>query len=158
MECTPTSKHRCGICDKSYSSRQNLWKHNTKFHKSNNQQVINNNQPEINNNQPRINIQDDKNQHTTVKSKLVCKYCKKIFSYIQSRWRHEIKCKTESTTLVAQQNEELRKQMEEMKQQIANLLKSCKIHPKTLQKINNQINNNNNNTNNGTCTIKTILV
>ena len=145
MECTPTSKHHCEICDKSYSSRQNLWKHNTKFHKPNNQQ-------EINNNQPKINIQDDKNQHDininqhiTVKSKLVCKYCKKIFSYIQSRWRHEIKCKTESTTLVAQQNDELKKQMDEMKQQIANLLKSRKIHPKTLQKINNQ----NNNTNNG---------
>jgi hypothetical protein len=102
-------------------------------------------------NQHDINI----NQHTTVKSKLVCKYCKKKFSYIQSRWRHEIKCKTESTTLVAQQNEELKKQMDEMKQQIANLLKSCKIHPKTLQKINNQINNNN--TNNGTINNNVIM-
>jgi hypothetical protein len=157
MECTSINDRRCNICDKSYSSRQSLWNHNTKFHKYDNQ-------PKINNNQPKINIQDDKNQHdininqhTPVKSKLVCKYCNKVFSYIQSRWRHEIKCKTESTTLVAQQNEELRKQMEEMKQQIANLLKSCKIHPKTLQKINNQINNNNNNTNNGTINNNVIM-
>ena len=32
MECTPTNKYRCDICDKTYSTRQNLWKHNNKFH------------------------------------------------------------------------------------------------------------------------------
>ncbi len=32
MDCIPSRKYICNICIKEYSSRQNLWKHNKKFH------------------------------------------------------------------------------------------------------------------------------
>lgn len=73
-----------------------------------------------------------------------CKFCKKPLSNNFSRWRHEKTC--------TNNNFEMRKETEEIKQEIIeikNLLKSLKIHPKKLQKINNQLNNNgtiNNNT------------
>jgi hypothetical protein len=92
-------------------------------------------------------------QKCQIKCKKYVKKCKKEFNSRQARWAHSKKCVIEVDEVT-----ELRKQMEEMKQQMTNLLKSCKIHPKTLQKINNQLNNNINNTNNGTYTIKTILV
>ena len=148
MECTQVNKHQCKICNKNYSSRQSLCNHNTKFHKSD----ININQPKININsepdQHKINI----NHHSNSDPKLTCKHCKKIFSYVQSRWRHESKCKTNTNLTV--QNDDLKKQLDDMKKQFDNLLKTCKIHPKTLQKINNQINNNNNGTINNNVIMK----
>jgi hypothetical protein len=87
-----------------------------------------------------------------VKNNLTCEKCKKEFNSRQARWAHSKKCIIEVDEVT-----ELKKQMEEMKQQMTNLLKSCKIHPKTLQKINNQLNNNINNTNNGTINNSVIM-
>jgi hypothetical protein len=79
-----------------------------------------------------------------VKNNLTCVKCRKEFNSRQARWAHSKKCVIEVDEVT-----ELRNQMKEMKQQMTNLLKSCKIYPKTRQKINNQLNNNINNTNNG---------
>jgi len=86
-----------------------------------------------------------------------CRNCNKEFTFKQNRWRHEKKCKEvkdnnlhEKMDLITKENEEMKKEMEKLKDM---LQKSLKIHPQTLKKINNQLNinntNNTNNTNNG---------
>jgi hypothetical protein len=70
--------HNCKICKKDYKSYKSLWTHNKTFH-SNSQPIVN-----INANQQNIN--NDK--------KLICKYCSNIFSFRQSKWRHEKTCKS----------------------------------------------------------------
>jgi hypothetical protein len=35
MESNPSKIYKCNICNKIYSARQNLWKHNQHFHKDN---------------------------------------------------------------------------------------------------------------------------
>jgi hypothetical protein len=74
-----------------------------------------------------------------------CKYCNEEFNTRQTRWRHEKICQLENKQNpdeikeIKKENEEMKKQMQELKDLIQ---KSMKIHPKTLQKINNQLNNN----------------
>jgi hypothetical protein len=73
-----------------------------------------------------------------------CKYCNEQFNTRQTRWRHEKICQVEDKNPdeikeLKKENEEMKKQMQELKDLIQ---KSMKIHPKTLQKINNQLNNN----------------
>ena len=94
-----------------------------------------------------------------------CRYCKNIYKHKQSRFTHEQKCKNDQpnnddeSELVFSEEEidvddlnnilkkknkeyniikEIKKQNDELKQMIQ---KALKIHPKTLQKINNQLNN-----------------
>lgn len=55
----------CEICNKTFSSKQALLKHNTNIHKIN--KII-------------------------IDKKLICKNCNKIYSSYKSRWRHEKKC------------------------------------------------------------------
>ena len=89
LETKPKKEYRCKPCDKSYSTSQNLWKHNNKFHngKSN---VCN---PHSN----FIVIQklDSCHPEVTIKSsnKHICKNCKKEFKYRQGKWKHEKNCK-----------------------------------------------------------------
>ena len=65
--------------------------------------------------------------------------CKKQLSSYKNKWRHEKTCNKINENV-------------ELKQMLNNILKQCKIHPKTLHKINKQLINNNtvNNINNGT--------
>ena len=145
MECTPTSKYRCELCNKSYSSRQNLWKHNTKFHKT----------ETLANTSETSKITSSLPQNTSTSLQNSCKYCNKIYSRKDNLNRHMKTCK--SKNIVSIKLKEKDEQIQELKSMVTNLLKSCKIHPKTLQKINNQINNNNNNTNNGTINNNVIM-
>jgi hypothetical protein len=64
--------------------------------------------------------------------------CHKIFNNRKTKWSHEKKCTSNNTSDI----EEMRKQLNEMKSMITELLKTRKIHPKTLQKINNNLVNN----------------
>ena len=134
-------EYRCNICNKTYSSYQSLWIHNKKFH--NPKTIITNNVPIIN---------QSFNNHLTIistdKTKQ-CKYCNKIFSHYNNKWRHEKTCKLNNKIeqLEINNNEinTLKKTINEMKEQFALLLKEKgKVHHKTLQKINNQLNNINN--------------
>jgi len=135
-------EYKCDICIKIYSSRQNLWKHNSKFHNSESH-----NSPQKPTNIPQISIISP--QKPT--NKLMCEYCKHIFSRNDSLKRHYNTCK-EKNEMIKKQNELLQQQsleIEKIKKQLLVLMnKQCKIHPKTLQKINNTLNNNCNNTNN----------
>lgn len=127
-------KHfKCYICNKYYKSKNSLGNHTRKFH------------PE---NQPNISRDKPKNQHLINQisaNEYTCKYCSKTYKHIQSRWKHEQKCKVnynDEKEILKKENMELKKEIVEMKKQLMDLMnKSCKMHPKTLQKINNQLNN-----------------
>ena len=108
--------------------------------------------------------------------KYFCKKCNKKFNNYQNRWKHEKICKSSSEnfdtllkkntllentikqqlyeidqmkTLMIEQNAQMKKQIIEIKNQLIETMnKNCKVHPKTLQKINKQLNCDN--INNGT--------
>jgi hypothetical protein len=86
--------------------------------------------------------------------KYICENCYTHFTTIQAKSRHLRKyCKVKNTNKIIL---ELKKQNEELNNKFNELLKLCKIHPKTLQKMNNQLINNNINNNNGTINNGTI--
>jgi hypothetical protein len=84
---------------------------------------------------------------------LECEFCNKLFTRKSSLNRHNENCinKISSDNKLKEENlnlknkvENFEKEMEIMKKQLLHLInKSCKIHPKTFNKINKQINNNN---------------
>ena len=167
---------RCKICNKNYKDKSGLWYHNNKYHNVinnhndkhtiiiDNHNIINNT---INDN-PNIII----NNHNDNVCNYNCNKCNKTFSCYQNRWRHQKTCKFINTNkeeeknenkiinqLVQQLNEQkeqlyeqkkmFEKQISEMKNQLIETMnKNCKVHPKTLQKINKQLNCDN--INNGT--------
>ncbi len=101
-------EHKCNICNKLYKSYQSLWNHNHKFHNNIVTHMSSDNQ------QP-ISILSAENQQpisNKLPNKLSCKYCKKVFKHIQSRWRHEIKC-----------NEEKQKENIELENKIKSIVK-----------------------------------
>jgi hypothetical protein len=119
---------RCNICNKNYASQSSLCNHNKKFHNNNNKSIIS-----------QISTNDKSN--INVIKEYDCRYCNKSYNHFQSRWKHEQSCKIKNDNKI----EQLEKTIIEMKNQIATILKDKgKIHPKTLQKINNQLNNTNN--------------
>ena len=69
-----------------------------------------------------------------------CNYCNKIFKSRQYKWEHQNKfCKIKKTDELKEENTtiiELKRENLEIKNTLSELLKLCKIHPKTLQKIN----------------------
>ena len=81
-----------------------------------------------------------------------CKKCDKSYNHYQSKWRHEKDCnfkkiviEEDKMDLVMKENIDIKKELLEYKKEMENLRnllqKSLKIHPKTLNKINNQLNN-----------------
>ena len=138
---------KCKICNKLYSSYKSIWNHNKKYHNIVYTQNIPIISSYLDNNIP--NISSSKGDNNT------CIKCKKQLSSYKNKWRHEQKCNK------IDENKTLKNKNIEIKQMLTNILKLCKIHPKTLQKINNQLINNNinNNTiNNGTINNGTINI
>ena len=152
------AKFRCDICNKSYKDKSGLWYHNNKNH------IL-----ESTNSNPKVTL-----KLSEINEKVLsCKYCSQVFKYKQGKWRHEQKCKNikndqnskdEIINFLKQtiddQKKLFEKQMIEMKNKLIETMnKNCKIHPKTLQKINKQLNgdhnivNENNTTNNITYNI-----
>jgi hypothetical protein len=97
------------------------------------------------------NIKEIPNKH----SNLLCIKCNIQFNNRQTKWRHEKKCTDNIDNKLKEENiklkDELRKkdddfkiQFDKFKNELLTIMnKQCKIHPKTLQKINNTLNNNN---------------
>ena len=142
VENNNTKVYRCDNCDKNYKDKTGLWYHNNKYHKQPCHQDV-----------TKCNkISTDNDQYVTKCNKIStdnhkiniyeCKYCKKNLFNRQSRWRHEQKCINSNNNEII----ELKKENAEIKSMLAELLKSSKIHPKTLQKINKNLINGNNNT------------
>jgi len=137
-------EHKCNICIKVYASYKSLWLHKKKFHSKENNSIINNvDIKEI------ININENKI--------INCEYCNKIFSSRFSKSEHKKKaCKLNPNNYnnsinndiieLKNKNDVMTNSIKELKEL---LIKNCKVHPKTLQKINkNLINNSNYTTNN----------
>lgn len=121
---------KCNQCNNIYKSYQSRWNHIKKHHTK---VVVNSSTT------PEKNVV---NCSTTQNNQ--CKYCNKILCDRMYRWKHEQKCKNkvnETSNDMSKMIEEMKKQNEELKLM---LQKALKIHPKTLQKINNQLNNTNN--------------
>ena len=149
---------KCNICNKNYKSKNSLGNHNRKFHTKStfDQPKSTFDQPKSTLDQPKSTLDQPKSTFDQPKMyKYNCKYCNKGYNINQSKWKHEKKCNkniektlNEKCKKLEKENEELekkneelkldfQKQMDEMKEQLKQLLnKNCKIHPKTLQKIN----------------------
>ena len=133
---------RCNTCKKNYASYQSLWIHNKKFHKNEEEHKnIMSTLCKHNVNimstlcKHNVNISETKEERT-----YTCKYCLKKYNYRQSKSRHEKTCKSKSSD-----DNILRTENQELKNQLKEVLQTLKIHPKTLKKINNNIINTNNN-------------
>jgi len=114
----------CKVCKKKYASYKSLWFHNNKYH-------ITKSIPEC---APEKIPLPNCDQTLVTNSSNSCSICSKLLSNRHSRWRHEQTCKTKNINEL----ELMKKEMEKLK---AMLQKSLKIHPNTLNKINNQLNN-----------------
>jgi hypothetical protein len=154
---------KCNICIKSYASQSSLCNHNKRFHKSDIHYNIASNIIS--------NIVSDIAPNI-IEKKYNCKHCTKIFNDRRNKWRHEQICKQKllNNNNISNNNklEKLEKENIEIKNEkiedffisskkaklfLQNMLKellekNCKIHPKTLNKINKQLINNH--INNGT--------
>ena len=136
----PTN-YLCNICNKFYASQSSLCHHNKKFHK-----IETNTNVPINSENILISSENIPKTSDNIIKYYNCRKCNKLFHNIKTRWSHEQKCNNN----INKNNEELLKnEINNLKDKINILLKSNKIHPKKLQKINtqNNINNNTNNTN-----------
>ena len=160
MDCIPPNVHRCNTCNKSYSTRQNLWKHNNKFHTNNKSPDKPQDKSNMNHDKPQDKSYDKSiincnNIIVVNDTKYKCSKCNATFIHYQSRWKHEKKCTDNIDNKLKEENiklkDELKKkdddfkiQFDKFKNEILTIMnKQCKIHPKTLQKINNTLNNNN---------------
>ena len=143
----------CKICKKKYASYKSLWFHNSKYH-------ITKSIPEC---APEKIPLPNCDQTLVTNSSNSCSICSKLLSNRHSRWRHEQTCKTKNINELELMKKEIEKSKIEAQKQIeksklesqkelaeykkemeklkAMLQKSLKIHPKTLNKINNQLNN-----------------
>jgi hypothetical protein len=155
----------CKICNKTYKNKSGIWKHNKKYHI---QKLIKN----VNLNGNTVNQSQPKSVHNENQIKFYeCDKCNKKFNTRQARWKHEKTCENNNSNNLKEENDLLKKQLEENKkdleefkkqmesqlasqmESIKNLLcKEAKIHPKTLQKLNKDLLNkniNNGSINNG---------
>ena len=120
-----SKKFRCKICKKNYASNSSLWNHNNKFH----MYVPEKSLPKLD--KYLINLKSN------LTNKLTCQYCNKLFTRIDNMHVHQNKyCKNKLNQITLIEENKL------LKEQLNNLLKFNKMHPKTFQKINNQLINN----------------
>ena len=161
----------CNICNKIYASYKSLWNHNNKFHINDVKNKFKLSQ-ESAESKHKVSQESAESKHKVSQESydnnlcknidmseqyiFNCKLCNKIYKHKQSKYRHERLCKNielkDDNKIIA----ELKKENLEIKNTLNELLKQCKIHPKTLQKINKQLINGN--VNNGTINNKTVNI
>lgn len=129
----------CELCDKNYKSYQSLWNHNKKFHPKCSKVLQNGSK-----NAPKTPVLVSKNASDNQQS--ICEFCNKQFSKKSNLTKHlnlnRCKVKKNEMNILKKENEEIKKEIKELKNQMMDLMnKTYKMHPKTLQKINNQLNN-----------------
>ena len=140
--------YTCNLCNKKYSCRQNLHRHNKRFH------------PKI---APDSTFSGAKCSKFDVlapekvkiivdgKQQFKCEFCEKTFSKKYNLNRHlnlnrctKFKDIESENIILKKENEEFKKEIDVIKSQLLDVMnKQCKMHYKTLQKINNQLINNN---------------
>jgi hypothetical protein len=128
--------HRCLICNINYSSKQSLCNHNKKFHRNNNSKNnqnlanVNHNLANVNHNLANVNY-----------NIIICKWCNKVLSCRQSKYRHQLICKDNK---LKEENLLLKKENEKLKI-INNNCNNNIINNNNINNDNRQIINNNNN-------------
>ena len=96
------SEYHCSICIKNYSSKSSLCNHTKKFHSKNVNQSLSV-ETSINNQPSSVETSID-NQPSSVFTFYTCRFCKKEYKHIQSRWKHEVKCKFENENKKEKEN------------------------------------------------------
>jgi hypothetical protein len=142
-------EHYCTICNKNYSSYKSLWNHNKLFHISQKNTLQHKKTPKSISTHNYTQLLEEN-------SDIKCNYCSKIFSRHDSLTRHLHTCKVklsnetklkEEYELLKNEFNNFKNEMMETQKKLINVLNQNKIHPKTLNKINNNCNNNNSNNN-----------
>ena len=131
-------KFTCKLCNKNYKSIQSLCNHNRRFHKK-----ITQNNSKL----PQNNSILPQNTSKKINKMVYCKYCNKKFSRLDNMNRHMKICKIKKEkdnnnnykNKLKLKDAEIKRLKERLRDKMN---KSCKMHYKTLQKINNQLNNN----------------
>ena len=133
--------HTCDICNKEYTNRQNLWRHK-KTHHSNTILQNTSNLPPNNSNLPPNNSNLPPNNSKPILNNLSCKYCNKKFTRIDNLTRHlNCRCSKKQENNLEDTIKKQADELIQLKSLISDLInKNCKVHPKTLQKINKQLN------------------
>ena len=134
-------ERKCNKCNKNYSSYQSLWIHNKKYHKP----------PTVKHTSESTLYPPQTAETYNIPPTIHCSYCKITFTRKDSLKKHYNICKVKRSddNKIQKDNELLKdevallkEQMENMKKYFTDLInKQCKIHPKTLTKINKQLNN-----------------
>ena len=134
MDSIPVIKHKeykCKLCDKVYSTRQNLWKHNSKHHV-----IIPAN----------IASRPTETPPTPADNKHICNYCNKTFSRQDCLKRHvDKRCKNKDKKENENKMIEMQKEMDNIKKELS-LLKNntSKVNNKfSKSNVNNGVINNN---------------
>jgi len=150
---------KCKYCNKDYSSASSRCNHIKKFHTDENPNnvVV---KSEKNEKKSEKNIEKTKNvvQEIQINDNINslsshCKFCKKKLCDRFYRWKHEKKC------AIKEENNKKKEIEDIVDKKLKEILSSMKIHPKTLEKINNQlINCNNTNSNNNTVINNNIII
>ena len=132
----------CKECNKNYKHRQSLYNHMKKFHSKNSKKLQNGSKTLQM--APKYTLKNE-----TGRDIIKCEFCNKTFSKKSNLQKHINlnRCKKKNDIILSlkKENEELKmnfqKEITELKEQIKELMnKNCKIHYKTLQKINTQNN------------------
>ena len=135
-------KLTCKICNKNYKSIQSLCNHNRRFHQN---ITLNSTQTALNSTQTAPNS----TQKVNKPNNKICPYCNITFTRLYSKNRHMKICKVknekEKSIILKMKKEKIKykDEIKRLKERLRDKMnRNCKIHYKTLQKINNQLNNN----------------
>ena len=161
--------YNCNICNKYFMSNSGFWKHNNNYHKRIQNNNGNNSKPIVSQSKPIVSQSKPKSNVEIFLIKNQCKFCNKILSCKQSKYKHEKICKIKKEHDKKQnelielenknklENDILKNEIEQLK---LTLQKSLEIKSTTnilnkinKQKINKQQNNNIINNNNNTINI-----
>ena len=132
----------CKECNKNYKHRQSLYNHMKKFHPKNSKKLQDGSKTLQM--APKHKMENESGGNI-----IKCEFCNKTFSKKSNLQKHINlnRCKKKNDIILSlkKENEELKmnfqKEITELKEQIKELMnKNCKIHYKTLQKINTQNN------------------
>ena len=142
------SKYYCKLCNKYYKSINSLCNHNKKYHPKDTPK----DSELLHNCSEKLQKAPDNNENN--EQEYECFFCEKTFSRNSNLQRHLKLNRCKMKDNIKNENQKLKKenaelkemftkQIDELKEQLTLLMnKTCKMHPKTFQKINNQLTNN----------------
>jgi hypothetical protein len=86
--------YNCNICNKQFISNSGFWKHNKKYHQSIHNIQVSQSKPEVSQSKPEVSQSKPEVSQSKldvfIKNK--CKFCNKILSCKQSKYKHEKIC------------------------------------------------------------------